>query len=150
MEITKELKEKLLQAGSLEEVKALLGEQTTEEETARLWHEIQTRREPGDLEKVDDDELEAVSGGAWCAFLGECEYAKDGREVGCVLCDYSDWDEANSKICPKGSAVDGWYHKWVKAREFRKDRRLYGQDECSKCHKRGTPYVMPYGDPTLG
>ena len=43
MEITKELKEKLLQAGSLEEVKALLGEQATEEETARLWHEIPKR-----------------------------------------------------------------------------------------------------------
>lgn len=38
MVITKELKEKLLQAGSPEEEKALLGEQATEEETARLWH----------------------------------------------------------------------------------------------------------------
>ena len=36
MVITKELKEKLLQVGSPEEEKALLGEQATEEETARL------------------------------------------------------------------------------------------------------------------
>ena len=35
MEITKELKEKLLNANSPEEVKALLGGQATEEEAAR-------------------------------------------------------------------------------------------------------------------
>ena len=50
MEITKELREKLLTANSEEEVKALLGDQATEEEAARAWHEIQKSREPGDLE----------------------------------------------------------------------------------------------------
>ena len=43
MEITKELKEKLLCANSEEEVKALLGEEITEEEAAVLFQEIRKR-----------------------------------------------------------------------------------------------------------
>ena len=61
MEIAKELKEKLLKAGNAEEVSALLGEGTTEDQAARMWQEIQAHRQT--LEEVDDGELEAVSGG---------------------------------------------------------------------------------------
>ena len=63
MEITKELKEKLLCANSEEEVKALLGEEITEEEAADLFQEIQKRKEANDLKALDDGNLEEVAGG---------------------------------------------------------------------------------------
>ena len=63
MEITKELKEKLLTANSEEEVKALLGEEITEEEAAVLFQEIQKRKEADDLKALDDGNLENVAGG---------------------------------------------------------------------------------------
>ena len=63
MEITKELKEKLLNANSEEEVKALLGEEITEEEAAVLFQEIQKRKEADDLKALDDGNLEDVAGG---------------------------------------------------------------------------------------
>ena len=63
MEITKELKEKLLKANSEEEVKALLGDEVTEEEAAVLFQEIQKRKEADDLKALDDGNLEDVAGG---------------------------------------------------------------------------------------
>ena len=63
MEITKELKEKLLNADSEEEVKALLGEEITEEEAALLFEEIRKRKEADDLKALDDGNLEDVAGG---------------------------------------------------------------------------------------
>ncbi len=63
MEITKELKEKLLNANSEEEIKALLGEEITEEEAAVLFQEIKKRKEADNLKALDDDNLEDVAGG---------------------------------------------------------------------------------------
>ena len=63
MEITKELREKLLTANSEEEVKALLGDEVTEEEAAVLFQEIRKRKEADDLKALDDDNLEDVAGG---------------------------------------------------------------------------------------
>ncbi len=63
MEITKELKEKILNANSEEEVKALLGDEVTEEEAAVLFQEIQKRKESDDLKALDDGNLEGVAGG---------------------------------------------------------------------------------------
>ena len=63
MEITKELKEKLLNADSEEEVKALLGDEVTEEEAALLFGEIRKRKEADDLKALDDGNLENVAGG---------------------------------------------------------------------------------------
>ncbi len=63
MEITKELKEKLLNANSEEEIKALLGEEITEEEAAVLFQEIRKRKEADDLKTLDDGNLENVAGG---------------------------------------------------------------------------------------
>ena len=57
MEITKELKEKLLKANSEEEVKALLGG-SAEGKTSEFWQEIEAHHGALGLEKVDDDELE--------------------------------------------------------------------------------------------
>ena len=61
MEISKELKEKLLKANSPEEMKALLGEAVTDEQAAQMWLEAQALR--GALDEMDDGELDAVNGG---------------------------------------------------------------------------------------
>ena len=71
MEITKELKEKLLNANSEEEIKALLGEEITEEEAAVLFQEIRKRKESDDLKALDDGNLEDVAGGTVIAPGGE-------------------------------------------------------------------------------
>ena len=63
MEITKELKEKILTANSEEEVKALLGDEITEEEAALLFGEIRKWKEADDLKALDDGNLEGVAGG---------------------------------------------------------------------------------------
>ena len=63
MEITKELREKLLNANSEEEIKALLGEEITEEEATALFQEIRKRKEADDLKALDDGNLEDVAGG---------------------------------------------------------------------------------------
>ena len=102
MEITKELKEKLLCANSKEEVKALLGEGAAEEETARIWHEIRKNRNPSDLESVDDDELEAVSGGVFCFD----DDAPDGHESSCFLSFH------RKNECVHSKDPDG-IHYWV-------------------------------------
>lgn len=89
MEISSELKAKLMKAGSVEEVKALLGDQASEEEAVRISKEIEAHRPADGLEAVDDDELEAVSGGNrdyyaegcadttngydWCHFVDKCD-----------------------------------------------------------------------------
>ena len=59
----KELREKLLTANSGEEIKALLGDQVTEEEADLLFQEIRKRKEADDLKALDDGNLEDVTGG---------------------------------------------------------------------------------------
>ena len=56
-----------------------------------------------DLEEVNDDELEAVSGGV---------EAKNGHEVFCKwgLLWYADWAEADYKCCPKGEKREDYKH----------------------------------------
>ena len=100
MEITKELKKKLLNANSKEEVSALLGEEAAEEEKARIWHEIQKNRH-SDLESVDDDELEAVSGGV----IWFDDDAPDGKERSCLLM-FHHKNECQKSILPEG------FHYW--------------------------------------
>ena len=113
MEITMELKEKLMKAGSKEELKAMLGEKASEEETARLWYEIQKAREPGGLEKVDDDELEAVNGGYWIdSVLFGFAKAIDGNDIGCLLNYYSDQKEADDDLCPIAGPEGRWQHRY--------------------------------------
>lgn len=63
MEITKELREKLLKANSEEELKALLGEQVMEEEVALLWQEIRKQKEADNPTTLDDSSLGGVAGG---------------------------------------------------------------------------------------
>ena len=69
MNISNELKAKLRNARSEEEVKVLLGGQASKEEVSRAWQEIEHHRPAEGLEAVDDSELAAVSGGADRDFL---------------------------------------------------------------------------------
>ena len=65
LNITKELKAKLLAAQSEEEVTELLradGREITAEESEKLWEEIEHIREAEDR-KLSKDELDAVSAG---------------------------------------------------------------------------------------
>ena len=134
MEITKELKKKLLGADSQEEVKALLGDEVTEEDVTKVWKEIEAHKAAPELEKVDDDELEAISGGA------DRDYLKDG----CLSTTDNDWcwvsdnclknwtTYSNFEPCPKGGD-----HAWQKIVlinwELNSQRVFF---ECKKCHKR--------------
>ena len=72
LNITNELKTKLLAAQSAEEAAALVkadGQTLTPEETAHLWEEIKKGQEQGGRE-LSLDEMEAVSGGR--------DYLKEG------------------------------------------------------------------------
>jgi predicted ribosomally synthesized peptide with nif11-like leader len=78
------------------------------EEIARVANALGYQIDAADLaspslEEVDDDELEAVSGGT---------EANDHHDVGCLwgLLWYADWDEANYKCCPHGQKLEGWLH----------------------------------------
>ena len=98
MEMTKELKEKLLKANSEEEVKALLGDQATEAECSRAWREIQKSQA---MEAVDDDELASVSGGFYDIFIDK---APDGFDSDCWFCFHSKHE------CERSEHPDGFHH----------------------------------------
>ena len=94
LNITNELKTKLLTAKSVEEVTALVkaaGQDITAEEAEKLWAEIKARREQ-DGKELSVDELDAVSGGAtdrnWlldgCAATVEEGSNCWGTDGGCV------------------------------------------------------------------
>ena len=126
MEITKELKEKLLNANSEEEVKALLGDAFTPADAAFVWEKLQAKKAEGTLEALDDDELEAVSGGG--------EEAANGHKVGCWagILWYSDWEDANEKCCAKNSQ-GGWEHDWAVVREDLDPKNSYYKFIVKRC-----------------
>ena len=111
MEITKELKKKLLNANSEEEVKALLGDAVKEEDVTKIWKEIEALKAAPGFEKMDDDELEAVNGGA------DRDYLKDGCSSSTKgnwcwsndTCDRFWITYSNYDPCPKGGNHDWKY-----------------------------------------
>ena len=133
MEITKELKEKLLNADSEEEVKSLLGG-STEEKASEIWQEIEAYHGAMGLEKVDDDELEAVSGGEdrdWLkegcsssAKVGELCFRNDSCSLWTIT--YSNFDP-----CPNGGI-----HEWVEEKRFYEDAHRFIQYRCKKCYNK--------------
>lgn len=133
MEVTKELKEKLLNANSEKEVKSLLSG-STEEKASEIWQEIEAYHGAMGLEKVDDDELEAVSGGEDRDWLKEgcSSTAKVGelclRNDSCSLwtITYSNFDP-----CPSGGI-----HEWVEEKRFYEDAHQFIQYRCKKCHNK--------------
>lgn len=91
MNITNELREKLLTAGSAEKVAELLkadGQEVEPNDVEKLWAEVTKYRQKDDR-KLSVDELDAVSGGVF--WLGDD--APDGHEIGCWNIWYEDWDD---------------------------------------------------------
>ena len=133
-----ELRRKLIRAKDIEEVRAILGPETTQEEIDQVWREIEAHRPTNILEEVDDDELEAVSGGAdrdW----EEQDCSSTTKEEFCWMDDWCDWviiGYTNYNPCDKGG-----HHEWYLAGS-RRIVQAFGliimqQDthECRKCHK---------------
>ena len=79
-----ELKTKLNNAKSLEEVEDILGE-NSEIDAEQAWKEIE-RHQSTKSEKLDIDELDAVAGGA------DRDWIKDGCAA---TCEYSSWCGSN-------------------------------------------------------
>ena len=111
MELTKELKEKVLKANSEEEVKALLGDAVKEEEAAAIWRGIEAHKTASGLEMVDDDELDAVSGGVDRDYLNDgCSDTVNGEWCWVNdLCSGTYTTYSNYDPCPKGGNHDWKY-----------------------------------------
>lgn len=93
MNITNELREKLLTADSAEKMAELLkadGHEVEPDDIEKLWAEVTKKRQKDDR-KLSVDELDAVSGGIF--WFGED--APDGHEIGCWNIWYEDWSEFN-------------------------------------------------------
>lgn len=111
-ELSNELKAKLKQAQSLEEVTGLLqaaGQDTDQAE--KMWRELEKERALEDKE-LSLDELKAVSGG----YLWFGEDAPDGHELNCFLTYYDGWSDfdsydANQRKYCIGSK--GKKHEWA-------------------------------------
>ena len=135
MEITKELKEKLLTANSMEEVKAMLGFQASEKEASEFWKEIEAHKGAPDIQKVDDEELEAVSGGADRDWATQGCLSTASSDQKCPTYDYCTfWDTTYDNYLP---CVDGKYsHDWDAPYKEMIDRGWYQQyHRCKKCGK---------------
>ena len=126
----RELRGKLIRAGNLEEVRAILGPNAKKAEIDRAWREIEAHRPADGLETVDDDELEAVSGGA------DRDWEKEGCsatvEEGshCWSDDYCIWVDvtySNYDPCPKGGN-----HDWKKITKYEFNLPQY-YIQCKKC-----------------
>ena len=139
MEERRETRAKLLHAKDQEEVRSILGPEAAEEEIERVWQEIQHHRPAEGLEAVEDDELEAVSGG----------YERDYPTQGCAatveaksFCWSNDaccWFEVqyrNFDPCPKGTSASR-NHVW-KAVGWEGRNRLW---ECKQCGETASTYV---------
>lgn len=83
IDITKELKEKLLSAksaGELEELVRASGQEIGEDELKQLWDEVCRAREQS-MKELSDDELEAVSGGGSLWFNADRDWLANGCEA---------------------------------------------------------------------
>ena len=135
-----ELRRRLFHAGDKEEVRAILGLETTEEEIDRVWWEIEAHRPAAGLEDVDDDELEAVSGGAdrdW-----ETEGCSASVEYGskCWSDDYCSLLSVtydNYDPCPKGGRHD-WKLLYTVTNLI--GIKKCDKYECQKCEKLRNDY----------
>ena len=108
-QITQEMRAKLLHAKDQEEVRSILGPEAAEEEIERVWQEIQRHRPAEGLEAVEDDELEAVSGGYERDYgaQGCSATVEDGSH--CWTDDKCTWwqvEYVNYDPCPKGGNHD--------------------------------------------
>ena len=108
MNITNELREKLLTADSAEKVAELLkadGQEVEPDDVEKLWTEVTKKRQKDDRE-LSVDELEAVSGGAdrnWvtdgCAATVEYRSWCDSNDK-CIVWDVTYEFQPTGHLCP--------------------------------------------------
>ena len=128
-EEAKRLHQDLMKDSKLEDALRDVLEHGTPEEQVKAANELGYKISledvlPPQMEELDDEELEAVSGGVDAA---------DGHEVGCRWWWYHDWEEANSQCCPMGNDEDGFAHDFEE-----RDRKTYwGTNELKDCDRRG-------------
>ena len=134
MNITNELREKLLTADSAEKVAELLkadGQEVEPDDVEKLWAEVTKKRQKDDR-KLSVDELDAVSGGAF--WLGED--APDGHELGCWNIWYEDWDDFYlahvNEYCYGGQ---GQRHEFGGVETIKYGDELRPARVCKLCHQ---------------
>ena len=126
----RELRGKLIRAGNMEEVRAILGPNAKKAEIDRAWREIEAHRPADGLETADDDELEAVSGGADRDWIedGCSATVEDGSWCGSDdYCIWVDVTYSNYDPCPKGGN-----HDWKKITKYEFNLPQY-YIQCKKC-----------------
>ena len=138
-----ELLSRLIRARDKEEVRAILGPETAQEEIDRAWQEIEAHRPAGSLDGVDDDELDAVSGGA------DRDWDKDGCSASvekgswCMSDDQCAWLDvtySNFDLCLEGKKHDWRYISTEKELYFTGTAK-YRRFVCRKCRKEKREYV---------
>lgn len=133
MNITNELREKLLTADSAEKVAELLkadGQEVEPNDVEKLWAEVTKYRQKDDR-KLSADELDAVSGGVF--WLGDD--APDGHELGCWSFWYETWDDFYlahvNEYCYGGK---GQRHEFGGVETIRYGDELRPARVCKLCH----------------
>ena len=122
--LNNELKEKLVRAKSLEEVQGLLKDRP-ELDAKRLWDELENHRSAKN-EKLDLQELDAISGGA------DRDWVKDGCAA---TCEYGSWCWSNDRCLSFDVTYDHFYETCPDGHEH-----VYENDRCVRCgypHKHG-------------
>ena len=132
MEERREMRAKLIRAKDQVEVRAILGPEASEKEIEQIWREIEAHRPADGLETVDDDELDAVSGGWYDRDYGTQGCADTTKDGWCWSADKcSSWTilYGNYDPCPKGGN-----HKWIL---IKKEASLWGNKigfyQCEAC-----------------
>ena len=134
MNITNELREKLLTADSAEKVAELLkadGQEVEPNDVEKLWAEVTKYRQKDDR-KLSVDELDAVSGGVF--WLGDD--APDGHELGCWKFWYESWDDFYlahwNEYCYGGK---GQRHEFGGVETIKYGDELRPARVCKLCHQ---------------
>ena len=121
--INSNLRGKLSQASSLEDVKSILKGHPAPD-AKRVWAEIENHRSLRS-EKLDLDELDAVSGGA------DRDWVKDGCAA---TCEFSSWCWSNDRCLSFDITYDSF---WVKCPDGHD--HIFSNLTCTRCG-----FVEPY------
>ena len=146
-----ELRGKLIRAKDIEEVRAILGPETAEEEINQTWREIEAHRPAEGLEAVDDDELEAVSGGIRDWETEGCSNTTKKNDVCWVddMCVFAiTWYYAFDP-CTDGRPHD-WYQAGTGYEKTITSKRKYRIFACRKCNTKEKRYDDGNGSFSFG
>ena len=114
---SEQMKERLIAAGSLEEVKSILKDRP-EVDAKKVWQEIQNHRS-SKAEKLDLNELDAVSGGA------DRDWVKDGCAA---TCEENSWCGSNDWCNYWDVTYDNFWSKCPDGHEH-----VYEEGVCVRC-----------------